>query len=73
MFKNYFKTAIRNLLRNRIYSIINISGLSLGLACAMLIILYLKDELSYDRFHVNVKQIYRIFTQATRLILLYSP
>jgi len=66
MLKNYFKTAIRNLSRNRIYSIINISGLSLGLACAMLIILYLKDEVSYDRFHANGDHIYRIFQQATR-------
>src|SRR5260221_4009955 len=60
MLKNYFKTAIRNLSRNRIYSFINIAGLSLGLACAMLIILYLKDEVSYDRFHANVNSIYRI-------------
>lgn len=65
MFKNYFKTAIRSLLRNKIYSIINISGLSLGLASAMLIILYLKDELSYDRFHANGNHIYRIFEQGT--------
>jgi putative ABC transport system permease protein len=60
MIKNYFKTAFRNLLRNKVYSFINIAGLSLGLACAMLIILYLKDEVSYDRFHTNVNSIYRI-------------
>lgn len=60
MIRNYFKTAIRNLLRNKVYSIINIAGLSLGLACTMLIILYLKDEVSYDRFHENGKNIYRI-------------
>jgi len=60
MFKNYFKTAFRNLLHNKIYSFINIAGLSLGLACAMLIILYVKDEVSYDRFHKNINQIYRI-------------
>jgi len=60
MFKNYFKTAIRNLFRNKVYSFINIAGLSLGLASAMLIILYLKDEVSYDRFHADVKSIYRI-------------
>lgn len=60
MFKNYFKTAFRNLRRNKVYSAINILGLSLGLACGMLIILYVKDELSYDRFHKNVEQIYRI-------------
>src|ERR1700688_3027554 len=60
MFENYFKTALRNLFRNKVYSFINIAGLSLGLACAMLIILYVKDEKSYDRFHANVKNIYRI-------------
>ncbi len=60
MFKNYFKTAWRNLKRNKIYSFINIAGLSMGLACAMLILLYLKDEVSFDRFHKNVNNIYRI-------------
>src|SRR5580700_8616766 len=63
MFKNYFKTACRNLLHNRIYSFINIAGLSIGLACAMLIMLYIKDEVSYDRFHKNVNRIYRIDKQ----------
>jgi len=60
MFKNYFKIALRNLARNKIYSFINIAGLSLGLASAMLIILYVKDEVSYDRFHKGVNQIYRV-------------
>ena len=63
MFKNYFKTAFRNLLHNKIYSFINIAGLSLGLACALLIILYVNDEISYDRFHKNVSQIYRVDKQ----------
>jgi putative ABC transport system permease protein len=63
MIKNYFKIALRNLRRNKIYSFINIAGLSIGLACAMLIILYVKDEVSYDRFHANVGNIYRIVTQ----------
>ncbi len=60
MIKNYFKIAFRNLRRNKIYSFINISGLSIGLACAMLILLYVKDEVSYDRFHSNVNNIYRV-------------
>ena len=64
MIKNYFKTALRNLSRNKVYSLINIAGLSIGLACAMLIILYVKDEVSYDRFHSNVGNIHRIVTQA---------
>lgn len=65
MFKNYFKIALRNLNRNKIYSIINIAGLSIGLACAMLILLYVKDEVSYDRFHKNVSNIYRVVRQGT--------
>jgi putative ABC transport system permease protein len=60
VFKNYFTTAWRNLKRNKIYSFINIAGLSMGLACAMLILLYVKDEVSFDRFHKNVQNIYRI-------------
>jgi len=60
MFQNYLKSAIRNLLRSRIYSVINIAGLSLGLACAMLIVLYVKDETSYDRFHDNAANIYHV-------------
>jgi putative ABC transport system permease protein len=64
MFKNYFKIALRNLTRNKVYSFINIAGLSLGLACSMLIILYVKDEVSYDRFHAAVNRIYRITSQS---------
>ena len=63
MFKNYFKIALRNLARNKVYSFINIAGLSLGLASAMLIILYVKDEVSYDRFFKGVNQIYRVTSQ----------
>ncbi len=60
MFKNYFKIAVRNIQRNKVYSFINIAGLSLGLAAAMLIILYVKDEVSYDRFQKNIANIYRV-------------
>jgi putative ABC transport system permease protein len=60
MFRNYFKTAWRNLQRNKIYSFINIAGLSIGLACSMLIMLYVKDEVSFDKFHSNVNSIYRV-------------
>jgi len=64
MIRNYFKIALRNLTRNKIYSFINIAGLSLGLACSMLILLYVKDEVSYDRFHAGVNHIYRITTRS---------
>lgn len=60
MFSNYFKTAFRNLWRSKVFSLINIVGLSIGLACCMLIFLYAKDELSFDRFHNNANRIYRL-------------
>jgi putative ABC transport system permease protein len=60
MIKNYFKTAFRNFVRNKVYSFINIAGLSIGLACVMVIVLYVKDEVSFDKFHKNVNNIYRI-------------
>src|SRR6478609_3992297 len=65
MFKNYFKIAFRNLHRNKVYSFINIAGLTIGLACAMLIMLYVKDEVSFDRFHKNVNNIYRVVSKSS--------
>ncbi|MBG9377561.1 ABC transporter permease [Panacibacter sp. DH6] len=66
MFKNYLNIAFRNLARHKVYSLINIAGLSIGLACSMLIILYVKDEVSYDQFHSNVNHIYRIVSRNER-------
>ncbi|SDF01277.1 FtsX-like permease family protein [Dyadobacter soli] len=60
MLKNYLKIALRTLAQSKVYSVINITGLSIGLAAAMLIMLYTKDEVSYDGFHVNNPNIYRI-------------
>ena len=60
MLKNYFKTALRNLKRQKVYSFINITGLSLGLSCCALIALYIHFELSYDGFHDKAENIYRI-------------
>lgn len=65
MLRNYFKIAIRNLANNKVYSLINIVGLTIGLTCAMLIILYVKDEVSFDRFHQNKSHIYRLVYQFT--------
>lgn len=59
MFKNYTKTAIRHIQRQKLYSLINISGLAVSLICCMLILLWVHDEWSYDRFHTNADQIYR--------------
>jgi putative ABC transport system permease protein len=60
MYRNYLKIAIRNLLKNKLFSFINISGVAIGLACFLLLALYVKDELSYDRFHTNADRIYRL-------------
>jgi ABC-type antimicrobial peptide transport system permease subunit len=58
MIKNYLKVAWRNLFRNKFFSIINISGLALGMACSILIILWVQNELNMDGFHQNGKNIY---------------
>lgn len=63
MLQNYIKLAVRNLLRNKVYSSINIAGLSLGIACCLLLVLYVQDELSYDKHHARLNDIYRIDTQ----------
>ncbi len=60
MLTNYLKIAWRNLLKQRGLTFINIFGLALGLACCLLIMLYVADELSYDRFHTKANRIYRI-------------
>jgi putative ABC transport system permease protein len=63
MFKNYFKIAYRNLIRSKVYSFINIFGLSLGVACCLLLSLYVHDEFGYDRHHQRLNDLYRIGTQ----------
>lgn len=60
MFQNYFKIALRNLMKNRVYSVVNILSLVIGLVCGMLIIVYVLDEISYDRFHDRAGRIYRL-------------
>nr|WKN38847.1 ABC transporter permease [Tunicatimonas sp. TK19036] len=66
MFNNYLKVGYRNLFRHKVFSFINMTGLSIGLACCMLIVLYTKDEVSYDRFHENKEQIFRVTATMTR-------
>lgn len=60
MFKNYLKIAFRNIKRNKGYSFINITGLAIGMACFILMLLLALDELSYDGFHENAHRIYRV-------------
>ncbi len=61
MFKNYFKITWRSLYRQKLYAFINIGGLAVGLACFILVSLYVRHELSYDQFYTHEGQIYRIF------------
>jgi putative ABC transport system permease protein len=63
MIRNYIKIAFRNLFKDRFYSLLNILGLSIGITTSMLIMLFISDELSYDKFHKNADDIYRITTK----------
>jgi len=65
MFKNYFKTALRNLMKNKFFSFINIVGLAIGLTCFVLIAVFVYDELSYDTYAANAKDIYRVNLSVT--------
>jgi len=61
LFKNYFRIAWRNLINNKIHSLINIAGLSVGLACSLLILLWVQNELSVDKFHKNDGRLYKVY------------
>src|SRR5260221_5839501 len=73
MLKNYFKIALRNLQRHKAYSLLNISGLAIGMACRILILLWVQNELSYDRFHANANEIYRLTCNAEDFKAAVSP
>jgi putative ABC transport system permease protein len=60
MIRNFIKVAIRNMMRSKVFSFINIAGLSVGVACCMILVLYMQDELSYDKHHKDGERIYRI-------------
>lgn len=65
MLLNYFKIAWRNLLRGRSFSVINIAGLAIGMAGAVLILLWLQNEISFDKFHANKNNLYQVYGLAT--------
>lgn len=65
MLISYFKVAMRNLIRNKLYSFINLSGLSVGISCCLLIMLWCLHELSYDQFHTNVDRSYRVYEKVS--------
>ena len=73
MYKSYFKIAWRNIVHQKAYSTLNIAGLSIGMACSILIFLWVWNELSYDRFHTNANQIYRITASAGEFKAAVSP
>src|SRR5438270_12248844 len=62
MFRNYLKIGWRNLMKNKAFSFINIFGLSVGLLCCMLITFYIFNELSYDKGHKNLANLYQVTT-----------
>ncbi|HEV8270224.1 MAG TPA: ABC transporter permease, partial [Chitinophagaceae bacterium] len=64
MIKNYFKIAFRNIIRHKAFAAINIAGLAIGMTCSIFILLWVQNELSYDRFHKNAHEIYRITANA---------
>src|SRR6056297_3087124 len=65
MLKNYFKISIRYLKKNKIFSVVNILGLALGFACFIVLSLFVIDELSFDSFHEDAEQIYRVVQTIT--------
>jgi len=73
MFRNYLTTAFRNISRHKAYSLINISGLAVGMACSILILLWVQNELSYDRFHKNADHIYRLTCNASDFKAAVNP
>src|SRR5688572_15701903 len=78
MFKNYLKIALRSLLRQKAYSFINIFGLAVGLACCILIFLFVQHEWSYDVFHQNAGTIFRVIQDeknaaGERMLSAYQP
>src|SRR5690348_16788692 len=77
MFKNYLFTAIRNLQKNKAFSAINILGLALGLACSLLIFLWVNDERSMDKFNEHTERLYSVYerqyTGGKVMALYYTP
>ncbi|WP_143305492.1 ABC transporter permease [Chitinophaga vietnamensis] len=73
MLKNYIKTAWRNIRRNKLFSALNIFGLATGMACSILIFLWVQDETSYDRFHPHADHTYRVITHLSGTDVAYVP
>ena len=65
MFKSYFKVALRSFSKDRIYALVNLSGLAIGLACVFIIMAYITYELSYDKHYSNADRVYRVVIEKT--------
>ncbi|MCP4724474.1 MAG: FtsX-like permease family protein [bacterium] len=63
MLKNYLKITLRNFFNHKVFSLINLSGLTIGMICSILIMLWIRDEFSFDRFHENADEIYRVLVE----------
>lgn len=63
MLRNLVKIALRNLFKDKAYSVINILGLTIGITCSLFLLMYIMDELSYDRYHANANNIYRVVSK----------
>ena len=73
MYRNYLKIALRNIIRHKGYSIIHVVGLAIGMTCCILILLWVQDELSYDRYHENADRIHRLCLDANIGTQLRAP
>lgn len=65
MFKNYFKIAWRNLVKNKGYAVLNMTGLALGMACAIMILMWVNDEMKFDKFHAKYDKLYQLYENQT--------
>ncbi|MFI5192428.1 MAG: ABC transporter permease [Chitinophagales bacterium] len=73
MLFNYLKIAFRNIIRHKAFAFINIAGLAIGMACSIFILLWVRNELSYDRFHKHADQIYRLTANVADFKVAVSP
>jgi len=60
MISQYLRYAFRHLIKNKLFSLINISGLAIGMACAIMILLWVRDEISFDGYHTNLENLFRV-------------
>ncbi|PZR28470.1 MAG: ABC transporter permease [Citrobacter freundii] len=73
MIKNYLKIAIRNIMRHKAFAMINIAGLTIGMTCSILILLWVRNEMSYDSFHANSNKLYRVVCNIAQFKAAVTP